>query len=93
VLTDLLSRDDEVYVNIYGTFHGTKTWKENAALTWTVDCGSHCEMYGNPPGKTEGSSMDFNFCELHDIMQPIGRHKRNETYARRRMARHSRPPI
>lgn len=77
--TDRLFRDDEFYINIYGTFQGTRTWTENATLTWTVDCGSHCEMYGYPPGETDGASMDLNFCELHDIMQHTGRHKRNVT--------------
>jgi len=79
VPTDRLCRDDEFYLNIYGTFQSTKTWTENATLTWNVDCGSHCEMYGNPPGETPSGSMSWDFCELHDIMQPTGRDKRNAT--------------
>ena len=79
VYTDSLCRDDIFDLNIYGTFQGTKTWMENATLTWTVDCGSHCEMYGNPPGETPSRSMSWDFCGLHDIMQPIGRDKRNAT--------------
>jgi len=30
---------------------------ENATITWTVDCGSHRETYGDPPGETNGASM------------------------------------
>ena len=45
-----------------------------------MDCGSHCEMYGYPPGETESASTDWPFCEMHEIMQPTGKHReRNET--------------
>jgi len=71
--------DDDFLLNIYGTFQSTETWTENATLTWRADCGSHCEMYGNPPGETPSESIDWNFCEIHDIMQPTGGEKRNAT--------------
>ena len=75
--TECVYRDDEFFLNIYGSFQSTKTWTENATLTWKVDCGSHCEMWGYPPGETPSGSMSFNFCETHDIMQPTGRDNRD----------------
>lgn len=45
----------------------------------SVDCGSHCEEYGVPPGGPSGESVMVGFCELSDIEQPLGGTKKNAT--------------
>ena len=73
----MISSDDDFLVHIYGTFLGSFT--PNATVAVTVDCGSHCEDYGVPPGESRGETFTGNFCEMSDIEQPTGGKKRNAT--------------
>ncbi|CAJ2504237.1 Uu.00g116310.m01.CDS01 [Anthostomella pinea] len=71
--------DDFFLFHLYGTFQGTFT--PNATITFSVDCGSHCEDYGYPPGETSPyEAWTEGFCTLTDIQQPLGGlPKRNTT--------------
>ncbi|KAI5863771.1 hypothetical protein GGS23DRAFT_513425 [Durotheca rogersii] len=69
--------DDEFSVHIYGTFQHSFT--PNATLDLTVDCGSHCEEYGAPPGDSPGETVTADFCEMSGIEQPLGGKKKNVT--------------
>lgn len=64
-------------MHIHGTFQ--KTFAADATMELSVDCGSHCEEYGAPPGETPGESTIAGFCELSDIEQPLGGKKKNAT--------------
>ncbi|KAI0521842.1 hypothetical protein F5B22DRAFT_643428 [Xylaria bambusicola] len=68
---------DAVLFHLYGEFQGSFT--PNATMNFRVDCGSHCEEYGGPPGEREGESGEMPFCDLTEIEQPLGGGKRNET--------------
>ncbi|KAI1775060.1 hypothetical protein F4818DRAFT_441884 [Hypoxylon cercidicola] len=69
---------DVFTVHIYGTFQDSFT--PNATIDLTVDCGSHCEEYGNPPGETPKETVALSFCEMSWIEQPLGgKKKKNET--------------
>jgi hypothetical protein len=37
-----------------------------------IDCGSHCEEYGNPPGERPGETFTIDFCDFSSIQQPLG---------------------
>ncbi|KAI0875542.1 hypothetical protein GGS24DRAFT_455065 [Hypoxylon argillaceum] len=62
--------DDVFTVHLYGTFQGSFT--PDATLELRVDCGSHCEEYGAPPGESPGESATEGFCNLSNIQQPLG---------------------
>lgn len=58
-------------VHIYGSFQ--QSFAPNATLQAKVDCGSHCEMYGVPPGEDpSGEVINLDFCEMSAIEQPLG---------------------
>ncbi|KAI8631673.1 hypothetical protein F5Y19DRAFT_493544 [Xylariaceae sp. FL1651] len=69
--------DDEFIVHLYGSFQGS--FSPNATLDLTVDCGSHCEEYGFPPGERQGETTTEKFCEMSEIEQPLGGKKKNTT--------------
>jgi hypothetical protein len=71
------NRDDVFSIHVYGSFQNTFT--SNATIDLTVDCGSHCDMYGVPPDERAGETGSFNFCDLTEIEQPTGGEKRNDT--------------
>lgn len=73
------SSDDTVLVNIDGFLQKDGTWPANATINTTIDCGSHCEMYGNAPGERPGSSFSLSFCEMSDIQHEIGRGTEGES--------------
>ncbi|XXG98252.1 methylenetetrahydrofolate reductase (NAD(P)H) met13 [Hypoxylon texense] len=77
--TDLFAITDDVFtVHIYGAFQDSFT--PNATIDLTVNCGSHCEEYGTPPGDRPGETTTADFCEMSEIEQPLGgREKRNAT--------------
>ncbi|KAI0098281.1 hypothetical protein GGR51DRAFT_431810 [Nemania sp. FL0031] len=62
--------DDVFTIHLYGTFRESLT--PNATLEFQVNCGSHCEEYGAPPGESPGESALVDFCELSGIEQPLG---------------------
>ncbi|KAK6439337.1 hypothetical protein LTR95_004462 [Oleoguttula sp. CCFEE 5521] len=63
--------------NVYGTVLGM--FGHNATLNATVDCGSHCDMYGVPPGERRGECTVRDLCELVDLQQPLQGRKSNGT--------------
>ncbi|KAI1268556.1 hypothetical protein F5Y18DRAFT_234590 [Xylariaceae sp. FL1019] len=70
--------DEEFFFNLYGIFQ--KPLTPNATINAYIDCGSHCEDYGNPPGERPGAGIDVDFCEFTQIQQPLGGlPKRNTT--------------
>ncbi|KAH8165903.1 hypothetical protein CIB48_g2344 [Xylaria polymorpha] len=69
--------EDVFQFHLYGEFQ--ETFTPNATMELTVDCGSHCEEYGVPPGERPGESGTVPFCGVSDIEQPLGGEKRNET--------------
>jgi len=69
--------DDFFFFHLYGTFQDSFTL--NSTIEVRIDCGSHCEEYGNPPGEMPGESFLFDYCEYSNIMQPTGGEKRNVT--------------
>ncbi|TGJ88662.1 hypothetical protein E0Z10_g9 [Xylaria hypoxylon] len=62
--------DDEFTIHMYGAF--LESFTPNASLDLQVNCGSHCEEYGAPPGQSPGESATADFCELSGIEQPLG---------------------
>jgi hypothetical protein len=72
----MINSDDAFLFHLYGTFQGSFT--SNATIHLRVDCGSHCEDYGNPPGETPSKTWSFDFCEFSNIQQPLGG-KKNTT--------------
>ncbi|KAM0715194.1 hypothetical protein Q7P37_009659 [Cladosporium fusiforme] len=63
--------DDIFLIHLYGTFQ--HTFSPNATINLKVDCGSHCEEYGNPPGESPSETVEVDFCEVSEIDQPLGR--------------------
>lgn len=62
---------------MYGEFQ--ESFSDDSILTARVDCGSHCEEYGNPPGETPFGLYKDGFCNLTEIMQPTGGEKKKKT--------------
>ena len=54
-----------------GTFRDT--WTPNGTINVRTDCGSHCEMYGSPPGEMPGESFEMDPCEVGLLNQPLGK--------------------
>lgn len=74
----MVNSDDVFLFHLYGTFQDSFT--PNATIDVTVDCGSHCEEYGAPPGdRPPGETVTGDFCEMSEIEQPLGGRKRNQT--------------
>ncbi|OIW25809.1 hypothetical protein CONLIGDRAFT_684347 [Coniochaeta ligniaria NRRL 30616] len=73
--------DDMFQVTTYGTV--LESWEANGTTTLTLDCGSHCEEYGQPEEDWAGENFTVpGVCgwAIGDIQQPVGGpRKRNET--------------
>ncbi|KAK6419603.1 Phosphatidylglycerol/phosphatidylinositol transfer protein [Oleoguttula sp. CCFEE 5521] len=65
--------EDDFLFHIYGAFTGPIGY--NATINATVDCGSHCDIYGVLPGEPTGESDIEDFCEFTKIQQPLGGRK------------------
>jgi hypothetical protein len=68
-------------VTTYGNV--LESWEANGTTTLTLDCGSHCEEYGQPEEDWAGENFTApGVCgwAIGDIQQPVGGpRKRNET--------------
>ena len=64
-----LNSDDDFEFYLYGTFQ--ESFREtNATLDLRIDCGSHCEEYGNPPGEVPSTTFEMDFCKVSYVQQP-----------------------
>lgn len=66
--------DDMVRFNIYGEFQSS--FDVNSTLSFTVDCGSHCEEYQTDPEDLPWYAGSAPFCEIAELMQPTGGKKK-----------------
>jgi hypothetical protein len=62
--------DDDFLFHLYGSFQ--ESWTGNATIESRVDCGSHCEEYGVPPGEMPSETWTPQFCDMTEIEQPTG---------------------
>lgn len=73
----IANSDDVFLFHVYGEFQDTFT--PLATINATIDCGSHCEMYGHKPGEVVGESDIEDLCDMIEIEQPTGGKKKNVT--------------
>lgn len=64
---------------MYGSLQREGMWPANATINTTVDCGSHCEVYGNPLGERPSESFTLPFCEISYIEPGLGGGNMNAT--------------